>query len=301
MIDLISIAERSNIMAKIEYLENHRVFFQIEEFKFKSKDGWIIETHQASDDFTSIRSAILIQPDGTSKHMEFAFHIGEETCDDGKKIQIVTHLRRYGRSIKNNIKIGPAHLPKGTVFTISGFRINDDEEPMPATHTVESIMMNGPGSCVIKTTDVRQSGYFKGEALCFNIGYVDEILYRPSISKDTVFVSEKLREHSLDLTGRYVLIRDLERYIYYRLSPAEYNGRRFNSEKLIKRLEAMGMVKRSQNNLEEDRWSECSRTYIDRARAIKFLKKNPHWAFLTIKESSRLEQEEWNACYSMED
>lgn len=237
-------------------VNNSIVFTERYDGSLLNKDGYTIETIINED---GLEVSQLKTADGNivSEHdtRSLLYH-------GDKHVRIITYETLKGRPI-NGIKIGTHHLTPGTIFeaSIAG-------KPKKV-FTVGSIMCNGPGSYCVVTTEIdRDPGSLTFEMLIsFNICWVTRIIKR--VPGNPVF---EMSEANIEILGV------MEKF---KLSDSSMFGRFTDSSKVTKRLKQMALNEKSHTG---------AKSTNKRKEAIKFLKKNQHWLFNSIKESKKIDE-----------
>jgi hypothetical protein len=207
---------------------------------------------------------------------------GWEDFDTGEDwtVFFLSFADRYGRSIDAVTKWNPAHFPRGTIVFVDSLAYSCDEDRRQF-YTVDKIIQNGGHSFVIEAMEVNdEEGSFKGRPESFNINWVTGIMYRPPVSG--VVTEEPVSAY--DYPGAMSDSRDFFTWLThnhphpFKKHPVQW----VNYDKALKRLMSMNLATSSG-------WEYRIKT----KEAAKFLKKNPHWMFMTVKEVEKQEAEEY--------
>lgn len=288
------------------YIEqkNVKIFKEIGQSDlFKSKDGYTIDPIQGESEFDS-GTRLIRNPQGNIIDECMGLYIEDYRHTDGWSPKLyhfeeITGMQRY-----QPVKWAPEHFPVGTVVKVDK-SLNQSvltEQPDRDSFTIAKLIKNGIDSYCIETDFVIEEGYFKGDAFCFNIDFVTSVVSRGS-------GKVVIETHSFSPPNvNFIPCRSLEeftqpithgnRYKYHRvyngfvesqvlfdalrvsqsLNSTEFAERFMNINKALKRLKTMGLLKQI---VIQDKVIRL----VKFKEALKFLKKNPHWAFETLKET----------------
>ena len=230
-------------------------------------------------------------------------------------ICMLTYTSQKGRRNDMEVKIGPGHLTKGTKIKVNDLPGRRHSEKVL---TVKKVNPNGPGSMVVICEETEADPFGKNGELTnigFHIDFVSAILSR-SVDQGPAW---DVRGFEPNMTGLDTRVRfndrpahgrrfvELGTFLYVLQNFERDNTtmwrRYFDTEKLEKRLRGMGLLRAIQIKS----WSWRSREsavnayFVDAKRALKFLRKNPHWAFGTIEAARLKDAEYWNEVHSQFD
>lgn len=266
-------------MAYIEVKEGEKLFIEQhdEAYHFRSKDGWSIRaTNETGDPLKEVYT--LRNPQGEVEDTCSFIYTLLKPKDGSWKPVWLTYWMKHGRSRDQAVMWSPAHFTKGTVFRTAGLIAGGGE------YTVNRVIQNGVTSFAIETTHIRDEGYFKGEATVLNICHVQEILYRPP-GKAKVDHSDRNQDYlenpwRSNVVGLSYIMKKIKEHAI--LSGfGDYRSVDYN--KCIKRLSAMGLVVAG---------GQRYGSFVKRKESLKFLKKNLHMVFVTVKSSQKEEKED---------
>lgn len=230
-------------------------------------------------------------------------------------ICMLTYTSQKGRRNDMEVKIGPGHLTKGSKIKVNDLPGRRHSEKVL---TVKKVNPNGPGSMVVICEETEADPFGKNGELTnigFHIDFVSEIVSR-SVEQGPAWPIEGFEPHMGTLDAR-VRFNDHptrgQRFVelgtfMYVLQNFERDNttmwrRYFDTEKLEKRLRGMGLLRAIQ--IKSWSWrsheSAVNAYFVDAKRALKFLRKNPHWAFGTTEAARLKDAEYWNEVHSQFD
>lgn len=206
---------------------------------------------------------------------------------------------------KASLKIGLGHLTIGTRYRIKDPRIiksaGRDE------FTVHAVYPNGSNSWAVecletyRDPDPLNEGQTVTNRHGHNLNHVAEIIDRPLGQPAWVPRALVPNINRFKRYGRFMDIKDVAAAISSAVHGTVMTGHYLDQEKFFDRMVAMGWVKAitvPSKRLEFDPSAAALRIYVvDYRKCIRFISKNPHWAFKNMKDSCVLEQDFWNDVY----
>lgn len=279
-------------MTHIKLKPNQKLFKEHHSipYLFHTDDGWKIEPGVQEDGVSKCYT--LYNPAGEVEDVaNYDIYSLLRPKDKSWTPKFLTFYLRHGRDRTQAVKWSPAHFTPGTVVQTEGLPGTKD-----GTFTVKAVIQNGPSSFIIETFNLIEEGYFKGEPVTFNISYVKNIVSRPA-GKVKISHSNyrSMTMHQCPMHGKGLITLDGLTAMVYAYAKETgyhvYNGGSIDHSKLLRRLKQMSLV-HSENGYE---------FIIKHQAAFKFLKKNLHWAFCTIKEAEKIEQEYMDKAMDIQD
>lgn len=249
--------------------------------------------------------------DGVLIHSEY-FHTGMQMLrsilplKSYDVISILSYFDQKGRNSDMEVKIGAGHLTVGTrVLAVPSC----DRNAVADVYGVMNVTRSVSGCWVVETFERKfvdpgiegVEPYW--EHFTFNIDKIEAILKRPTENGPAHSPSELV----IKFPEWVPRTRFIDESCFMSAVTAGMEGTAFESRspnygKMMKRLKAMGMIKTvkakpfRRYSFDDVFTRKKPTTFVDFKRAAAFLKKNPHWAFSTIKQSVEYYESLWMEC-----
>lgn len=272
-------------MTKLQNLKPTDIIFseKTEPGVFRAKNGWYVKSIRTD----SMGKVQLYNPQnepvGEPKYSWQSIETGQDWT-----VYLLYYVTRYGRDMDDPTIWSPAHFPRGTIVFAEAI---GDRSDGPQFFTVDRVIQNGVKSFVIEAMELQEEeGHFKGQPHSFNLHWVTGIMYRPA---EQGYSESPQRTFESSSVPEYMDLYDYLRWFARNFAPehASFYNSRLDECKALKRLKAMGLVKKNGHFYE-----------VKTKEATKFLKKNMHWALTTVKQALKEEQEDNDRYYnSLED